>query len=396
MTARAEASATVAPATPAARGSATAAGRLISLDVFRGATVAAMLLVNAPGSWSAIYPPLRHAEWNGWTPTDLIFPFFLFIVGVTTHLSLMARRKRGDDERALVRQVLRRGVVIIVLGLLVSAFPFFPRDWIAHLRIPGVLQRIGVVYLCAGLIVLRSPPRTQLLIAGAILVGYWLLLALAPVPGVGPAALAPPDATLAAWLDRLLLGGHLWPETRTWDPEGILATVPAVATALLGAAAGRRLTRPEPLSVRLNQLFGAGAIATVGGLVWSWGFPINKNLWTSSYVVFTAGLAAMSLATCTWLIEERKAAWWVHPFVVFGVNPITAFVGSELAARLIYTVVRVPYGGASVPVETAVFRAAFASWLPARAASLAFAIVFVACWYVVLAALWRRRIILKV
>lgn len=355
-----------------------------------------MLLVNDPGSWGAIYPPLRHAAWHGWTPTDLIFPFFLFIVGITTHLSLSARRGRGDTESALVRQVLRRGTIIIVLGLLLSAFPFVPAERLIHLRIPGVLQRIGVVYLCTGLLVLKTSPRTQAVIAATLLVGYWLLLTVVPVPGVGPATLTPPDATLAAWLDRLLLDGHLWAETKTWDPEGPLSTLPAIATGLLGAVAGRWLTRPEPIAERLNRLFSAGAIALVAGLVWNWVFPINKNLWTSSYVLFTAGMAAMALATCIWLIEVRKVTGWSRPFVAFGVNPIVAFAGSEMMARLIYSVIEVPYQGDTVSLQTAIYRSAFASWLPPKAASLAFALMFVLFWYLLLAALLRRKIIVKI
>ncbi len=364
--------------------------------MFRGATVAGMLLVNDPGSWGHIYPPLRHAVWHGWTPTDLIFPFFLFIVGVTTHLSLSARRARGADDGELVRQVLRRALVIVLLGLLLSAFPFLPADRLTHLRIPGVLQRIGVVYLVTGLLVLRSSARTQTVAAAALLVGYWLLLTLVPVPGVGPAVLAPPDATLAAWVDRLLLDGHLWDQTKTWDPEGSLSTLPAIASCLLGAAAGRWITRPLSLPERLNGLYAMGAFGLLLGSVWNWFFPINKNLWSSSYVLFTAGMACVALATCVWLIEERRSTWWTRPFVVFGVNPIVAFAGSEAMARLIYSVIEVPYQGDTVPVQTAIYRSLFASWLPPEAASLAFAVAFVALWYLVLDLLYRRRLILKI
>jgi len=171
--------------------------------VFRGLTVAAMLLVNDPGSWAHIYPPLRHAEWHGWTPTDLIFPFFLFIVGVTTHLSLTARRSRGATDSQLVAQVLRRGALIVLLGLLLSALPFYPVERITQLRIPGVLQRIGVVYLVTGFLVLKTSLRAQVAIIGSVLLGYWLVLALVPVPGVGAPALSPPQATLAAWVDQI-------------------------------------------------------------------------------------------------------------------------------------------------------------------------------------------------
>lgn len=363
-----------------------------------------MLLVNDPGSWSHIYPPLRHAVWHGWTPTDLIFPFFLFIVGVTTHLSLSARRARGASGRELAGQVLRRGSIILLLGLLLSAFPFYPVDRILHLRIPGVLQRIGLVYLATGLLVLGTRLRTQLAVVAAILAGYWILLAAVPVPGLGGPALAPPDATWPAWVDRLLLDGHLWSQTRTWDPEGLLSSVPAIGTCLLGVLAGRWITRPISLSERLNALFAAGALGLAVGAAWDWVFPINKNLWTSSYVVFTAGMACQALAVCMWLIDGRPrepgrtgaAPWWLRPFVVFGVNPIVAFVGAEAAARLVYTVIQVPYAGEVVSLETAIYRAAFAPWLPPQAASLAFAVGFVLLCYLPLDLLYRRGTIIRI
>ena len=370
--------------------------RLLSLDVFRGLTIAGMLLVNDPGDWGSIYPPLRHAPWHGWTPTDLIFPFFLFIVGITTHLSLQSRRERGATDGELIRQVLRRGGIIILLGLALAAFPFFPLERFTELRFPGVLQRIGVVYIVAALISLRASARALIITAVALLVGYWALMTLVPVPGVGPAVLEPPEATLAAWFDRLLMDGHLWAETRTWDPEGVLSTIPAIGTAILGVLAGRWIAADRPLADRIAGLFAVGAIVMVTGLVWNWVFPINKNLWTSSYVLFTGGMGAVTLATCMWLIDDRGVTWWTRPFVIFGVNPILAFWGSGAMARLIYSVIRVEYEGAQVPVQAAIYRSAFASWLDPRTASLAFAICFVLLWLALLTPLYRRNVILKV
>ena len=371
-------------------------GRLEALDVFRGATVAAMILVNNPGSWSHIYPPFRHAAWHGWTPTDLIFPFFLFIVGITTTLSLAGRRARGDDHGRLTRQILRRGAIIIGLGLLVSAFPFFPPDHLARLRIPGVLQRIGVAYTVAALIVLWWGWRGQAAAAAILLLGYWALLALVPVPGIGVATLAPPEATLPAWFDRLLLDGHLWAVTGSWDPEGVLSTIPAIASVLLGALASRFVFDTAPVERRVRRLAAAGAVAAAAGLLWGLVLPINKNLWTSSYALFTAGAAALGLALCLWFIDVRGWRGGIRPFVVFGVNPIVAFVGSEMLARLLYTTIRVPYQGRTVPLQEAIYGALFASWLPPRAASLAFALLMVAAWWAVLALLDRRGIRLKV
>ncbi len=389
-----------------------------------------MLLVNDPGSWSAIFPPLRHAAWNGWTPTDLIFPFFLFIVGITTTLSLEARRARGDSDGVLVRQILRRAGIIVALGLLISWFPFFTWDkvpsvadptlWqritdrLLHVRIPGVLQRIGIVYGITALLALRTTARQQLGITIAILLGYWLLLGLFPTL---------PSATDRALLEWGPYGNHLWSETKTWDPEGPLSTLPAIATALLGVLAGRHLRSPAPLSEKLNTLFVTGAVGTVLGLVWNWFFPINKNLWTSSYVVFTAGVACLTLAVCEYVVAftsrsegtnnhfplpasgegvrgrgARKSTGpaWATPFVVFGVNPTIAFVGAEVMARLIYSVVRIHTPSGTFPIETVMYRAAFASWLPPKVASLAFAMSFVGLWLGVLTVLYRRRIFLKV
>ena len=395
--------------------------RLISLDVFRGMTIAGMLLVNNPGSWAAIHPPLRHAEWHGWTPTDLIFPFFLFIVGITTHLSLASRRARGDEDGALVRQVLRRGALIFLCGLLLNAFPFYqwgaPTSWpwptaitepsfldrvlyrLEHLRIMGVLQRIALAYVAAALLTLRSSSRAQLLTLAALLYGYWFAMTLLPVPGhglPGASVLHRPPLVLSAWLDRVVLGErHLWTGSRTWDPEGLLSTIPAIGTAMLGVFAGRWIASRRTLAERLNGLFAAGAIAMMAGLMWHWAFPINKSLWTSSYVLFTGGMAAVTLAACMWLIDVQRVTGWTKPFVIYGVNPIVAFVGSGIMARLIYSIVKVEREGRQVSLQSAIHETLFTPWLSPANASLLFALSFVLVWLGILWVLWRRRIILK-
>jgi predicted acyltransferase len=390
--------------------------RLISLDVFRGLTIAGMLLVNNPGTWSAIYPPLEHATWHGWTPTDLIFPFFLFIVGITTHLSLSARRERGDSEAQLVRQILRRGAIIFLLGFLMSLFPFYqwgtiegmvnPSVWdrIAyrwdHVRILGVLQRIGLVYIAAGLLTLKTTLKQQVIILAVLLYGYWFAMTLIPIPGktIGALLLDKPSETLAAHLDRAILGmKHIWSGSVTYDPEGPFSTIPAIGTAILGVLAGRWIAqRKRPLFERLCGLYGAGSLAMVLGLMWSWSFPINKNIWTSSYVLFTAGMACVALATIMWIIEVHDIRWWTKPFVIYGVNPIVAFVGSGVVARCIYTLWKVQYNGQATPVETVIYKEAFASWLEPKNASLAMAFVTVLFWFAILAFLYRRKIFLKV
>lgn len=373
--------------------------RLLSLDVFRGLTIAGMLLVNDPGSWSHIYPPLAHAEWHGWTPTDLIFPFFLFIVGITTWISLESRRARGADTGELVTQIVRRGVLIILFGLLLNAFPFEPSR-IASLRFTGVLQRIGLAYMGGALLSLRTTLRQQAAIIATLLFGYFALLALVPVPGelASPYSLIDTkDGNLAAYLDRLVIGErHLWVGSRTWDPEGLLSTIPAIGTVMLGVLAGRWILTRNALSERISGLFAAGSLAMVAGLIWNWWFPINKSLWTSSYVLFSAGMGAVTLATCMWIIDRHKITWWTKPFVIYGVNPIIAFVGSGMMARLIYSVIKVPYGGESVSLQSAIYQAAYASWLPPRLASLAFALTFVAVWLGILWVLYRKKIFFKV
>ncbi|HVH13775.1 MAG TPA: heparan-alpha-glucosaminide N-acetyltransferase domain-containing protein, partial [Longimicrobium sp.] len=227
------------PAAPAAPSDAPPrTERLLSLDVFRGLTVAAMLLVNNPGTWSAVYDPLEHAAWHGWTPTDLIFPFFLFIVGVSMAYSLVPRLERGDAPARLFAAAAKRFAILVGLGLLLAAFPYYTLD-LSHLRLPGVLQRIGLAFLLASAVVLFARPRAQWIVAGALLLGYWAAMTLVPVPGFGAGELSR-DGSLAAYVDRTVLGtNHLWASAKTWDPEGLLSTLPAVATVLLGVFAGR-------------------------------------------------------------------------------------------------------------------------------------------------------------
>ena len=391
--------------------------RLLSLDVFRGLTIAGMLLVNDPGTWSAIFPPLEHAEWNGWTPTDLIFPFFLFIVGITTYLSITSRRAHGADDGAIIRQIIRRGLIIYLLGFLMALSPFYqwgtidgmphPSAWDRivvrweHVRIMGVLARIGIVYIIAALICYKTTVKQQVVIIACILYGYWMAMTLLPVPGTGGTLgahlIGTHDQNLAAWLDRKILGtNHTWIGSVTFDPEGPMSTIPAIATAMLGYLCGRWIGTTKPLLEKMAGLFAVGSIAMMLGLMWNWSFPINKNLWTSSYVMFTAGMACVILATCMWIIDYVNIRGWTKPFVVFGVNPIVAFVGSGVMARLIYTLWKVDYHGKPTSVEAVIYQTGFHSWLPDRLASLAFAIAFVLLWYFILLVLYKKKIILKV
>jgi predicted acyltransferase len=392
--------------------------RLLSLDVFRGLTVAGMLLVNDPGSWGAIYPPLEHAEWHGWTPTDLIFPFFLFIVGITTQLSLSARRARGADEGAIIRQVLKRGALIFLFGLLLNWFPFFQWDQIPdlvhptfaqrivyrleHLRYMGVLQRIGLAYIIAALLTWKTTLKQQVVILGALLYGYWFLMTLVPVPPhgmVGQLVLDQPGATLDAWLDRVILTpNHLWVGGNgVRDPEGLLSTIPAACTAIFGNFAGRWIAQRErPIHERLAGLFAAGSLGMMGGLIWNWSFPINKSLWTSSYTLFCAGMACVALATVIWLVDVQRWSAWARPFVAFGINPMLAFVGSGLVARTLYSIMRVTYDGTSVSPVEAFFQTFVKLGLAPRNASLLFALCYVGVFYLGLRLAERRGVVFKV
>jgi len=397
-----------------------AANRLYSLDLFRGITIAAMIVVNNQGPNA--YAPLEHAKWNGWTPTDLIFPFFLFIAGVTTHLSLTARRARGDDEGAIRRQIIRRGLLIFLLGFLVNGFPFFTWgdvagvadptfiqrvvDRLYHWRIMGVLQRIGLAYMIGGLLSQGKSVKRQVATIAVLLYGYWFAMTLLPVPdsgAMGLVVLGDAPRTMAAWWDRLLLdwsrfglGNHLWVSSKTWDAEGIFSTIPAIATAMLGNLAGQWLSVRRTLNERLNGMFAVGAIGMMAGLMWNWSFPINKSLWTSSYVVFAAGMATLSIATIMWVVDVQHIRGWTKPFVVYGMNPMVAFVGSGVMARCIYSIFTVNYNGTKISLEAAIYRSLFASWLEPVNASLAFAITFVTFWFLILYVLYRKRIFFKV
>jgi predicted acyltransferase len=367
-----------------------AAGRMASLDVFRGITIAGMILVNNPGSWGAIHPPLAHAEWYGWTPTDLVFPFFLFIVGVSITLALGRRAEGGAGTRHLYLKIIRRAAVIFALGLVLAGFPRYD---LSTLRLPGVLQRIAVCYLIASVIFLNTRWRTQAVIAAALLLAYWAVSMLVPVPGFGAGDLSM-EGNLAAYVDRTLLGRHTWKPL--YDPEGILSTVPAIATTLGGALTGHWLRSRRTELEKVTGMFVAGAGALVLGWAWGLCFPVNKALWTSSYVLLTAGLALQLLAVCYWLVDIKDRRRWATPFVVFGTNALAVYFLSELFSRLISLIKFTRAGGRAADLKTFIYENAFASWASPVNASLMFALCVVLLWLGVAAILYRRRIFIKV
>jgi predicted acyltransferase len=310
-----------------------AGNRLFSLDVFRGATIAAMIVVNNQSSEEA-YRPLRHAAWNGWTPTDLIFPFFLFIVGVSLVFSFQARLHRRDSRRTLILHTLRRSGLLFLIGLALNGMASLqPSTW----RIPGMLQRIAIVYCIAAIIALYTGTRTRAVLIVVLTFGYWVLMRYVPVPGHGvpnvDIPLLHPDFNLAAWLDRKLMLGHMWQKTR--DPEGLLSTLPSIATALCGVLTGQWLQSRRTPQQKVAGMVVVGVAGLVAGEIWGHWFPINKNLWTSSYVFFTAGAALICLAACIWINDIKlHRGGWTKPFLIFGTNAITAYVLSQLIGGL--------------------------------------------------------------
>ena len=369
--------------------------RLLSLDAFRGLTVAAMILVNNPGDWGHIYAPLEHAPWNGWTPTDLIFPFFLFIVGVSITFALSRSNGAGlENQRNVIGKILTRSLTLFLLGLFLN---FFPKFDVTVVRIPGVLQRIALVYLACSLLFLKTTPRQQLYILGGLLVGYWLLLTVVPVPGVGYANLEP-TTSLAAWLDRTIITpAHVYKPAKVWDPEGLLSTLPATSTGMLGLLTGTWLRSNRPATDKVAWLFTAGCGLTLGGLIWDGFFPINKALWTSSYVLLTGGLAMIGLALCYWLIDVRNYSKGVLPLVAFGVNAITVFFLSGLIPRVMNLIHITKSDGTSTGLREYLYRSFITpAFADPRLASLAGALTFVLIWFVILWVMYRKNIIIKV
>ena len=407
--------------------------RLLSIDIFRGLTVILMTIVNNPGDWEHIYAPLEHAEWHGYTLTDLVFPSFLFIVGISTVLS-----KPSEDQ---LLKIFKRALRIFLLGLSLSFFSkihagdftlvvrllamalatvAFLGDyslkrqfWVAvgafvlmiglcfsgltdfeNVRIPGVLQRIAVVYLLVGLLHFYASLRIQIVVFMACLVGYWALMNFVDVPGIGAANLEV-NKNLAAWLDNYLLEGHLWASSKTWDPEGILSTLPAVATGLAGLFAGRYLQSspegisPEGHSPKASVLFAIGAMALVAGTIWGWYFPINKALWTSSYVLVAAGWDLLLLAVLQATI--RSDQYW-RPVLIFGMNPMLVFFFSGIIPRVL-GMIKIGDQGLISWIYSKGIEPLFADKINA---SLAGALIYVVIWAGILAFFDSRKRYYKV
>jgi len=375
--------------------------RLLSLDAFRGITIAGMVLVNNPGSWDSIYSPLEHAEWNGWTPTDLVFPFFLFIVGVAITLSLGKRIEADGPKRDLYLKIFRRAALIFVIGLILNTFPFYDfakGEWldVGMIRIMGVLQRIAICYLVASILFLHTTWREQITIGIGLLIIYWFLMTIIDVPGCLETSVNLKPCNLAAFVDRsVLTENHMWQQSKVYDPEGLLSTIPAIVTAIAGVLCGHWLRQRRDDNEKVAAVLFFGVLLVAIGWIWSFWFPINKRLWTDSYVVFTAGLALCFLGACYWLIDIKKYTAWAKPFVIFGANAIALYIGSEIMAVALGVIRVAGPDGQPMALQDWIFNNLFLTWASPLNASLAFAICFILVWLFLMWLLYRRRIFIR-
>ena len=374
--------------------------RLLSLDAFRGFAIAAMLLVNNPGDWSHLYAPLEHAKWNGWTFTDWVFPFFVFISGMAMPISLARRAQAGADKTALLLRTSRRALTIIGIGLLLNLIPSFD---FATLRIPGVLQRLGLCTLLAAPIALWCGPRGVALWALLLMAVYSLVQLCVPVPDASGAVhtgLLEPGQDAAAWLDRALLDGHLWKTSKTWDPEGLLSTLPAVASQLLGVLAGYVLaSKRQPAEKAMSWVIAGLVSLWLGQLLDAGLMPINKSLWTPSYVFAMAGWALLVFAAFYWLLDAMpqplaRARWarLLHPLVVFGMNAIFLFALSGLLAKALAFIKL----GDGRSLGAVLYQPIVDLGLAPQNASLLRAVLFVLVMYAVAWVMYRKRWFVKV
>ena len=419
--------------------------RLISLDVFRGFTILLMTIVNNPGSWAAIYPPLAHAEWHGCTPTDLVFPFFIFIMGSAIPFAMPTKQ----FDYLVFNKIIVRSLRIFCLGLFLNYFSriellglegisllllrliitfavayallgnfslkiktylvfgifaillilaYSQIEAFQDVRIPGVLQRIGIVYFFVAILYLKTNLKTQLLVAASILLGYWLAMGFIPVPGFG-AANFEKGTNLAAWLDNLVLEGHLWSYSKTWDPEGILSTLPAIATGIFGMFIGQVLNLQIPKVEIIKKTAIIGIALLITGLLWSIVFPINKSLWTSSYVLYTAGIATICLTLLYWIIDVLNYNKWIKLFLIWGVNPMIVFFFSGIIPRVLSTIkIQNPeIATEEINLQSYIYNhnivPIFSNPLDA---SLTYALVYAVFWSIILWGFYKNKLIFKV
>jgi predicted acyltransferase len=367
--------------------------RLLSLDFFRGFTIAAMILVNTPGDYDHVYAPLEHSKWNGCTPTDLVFPFFLFMVGVSIVYALDSKKTAAENHGKIIAGALRRMFILIALGL--GIFLFYRFNF-SHLRFPGVLQRIGVVYFIATLLYLKTSQRTRDWLIAIILVSYYLMLHYIPVPD-GHLPNLSPEFNLAAWVDRTVFTtNHLYRYTKLWDPVGLLSTWPAIATALFGIRVGALLKQTDvDVNKKCIRLLLIGGGATILGLIANVFFPINKQLWSSSYVLYSGGLCTLGLTAAFWIIDVKGHKKYVWLFTVFGINAISAYVLSEIMPGLI-NFLRLPHNGGFVSGMKYFYQVVFLPHFSPVNASLLSACVFVIFIWFIMYILYKKKVVIKI
>ena len=367
--------------------------RLTSLDAFRGLTIALMILVNNHGDIGTVYSPLAHVDWNGWTPADAVFPSFLFIVGVSLVFSFASREETPLSSARYVGRVLRRTIILFALGLFVNTFPTFD---LSTIRIPGVLQRIAICYLAASLIVLKAGTKGRILWLIGLLASYWLMMLFIPVPGIGAGVLEP-GQNFAAWVDSHLLAGHMWSYyDGQWDPEGIVSTIPAIATTLFGVLAGQLLRSSLNERTKAAWMICAGLLLIAAGQILNGWLPINKSLWTSTFSIFMAGLALVCLAFFHALNEIVDLSRWTKPLIIFGLNPIAVYVMSivlDTTLRSLNLAVS-SSDGATCPFY--LFRILCLPIAKPEIASLIYAFSILISMFAVAWVMWRRRIFIKV
>ncbi|NJN25907.1 MAG: DUF1624 domain-containing protein [Cyclobacteriaceae bacterium] len=358
--------------------------RLLSLDAFRGFTIALMIVVNNPGSWAHVYAPLLHAEWHGLTSTDLVFPFFLFIVGVSIVLAYSKRLLAGADKKEIYRKIVIRSLKIFAIGLFLNLFPNFHFE---EMRVAGVLQRIAIVFLVCSMLYLNTNWKTLTTIGAGILIFYYIIMVFVPVPGLGVPSLAA-GKNIAAWIDGILLPGNMW--QGTWDPEGLFSTLPAIATGIAGILAGVLMVSNKPIENKIILQFTLGFFTLVAGVVWSWFFPVNKNLWTSSYVLYTAGAASLTLAASIYVVDVLHIERWTRPGRILGANAITVYVISGILPGL-YSLLFPSGKGLDAWLMEAMENIGFAP----KFASLCYALLFMLVCYVPAYFLYKKKIFIK-
>lgn len=361
--------------------------RVTALDIFRGITMAAMILVNDPGIGTHVYAPLEHAAWNGITLTDFIFPSFIFIVGVSVVLSLSTQLQKGISKKLMLKKICRRAITLYLIGVFLSILPTFN---LSLLRFTGVLQRISIVFFCCALLRLLTSISFQVKLAVSILIAYYLLMTFVPVPGYGYPILEP-GKNLAAWVDSKLLPGKMW--NGTWDPEGFLTTFQAIVTGITGMLAGHLLLSNKTAERKIIWLFFAGFISFAIANGWNWFFPINKNLWTSSFVLYMSGLDCMILAGLYFLVDVLGIKKWATFALVFGSNAITAYLISEFFYDIIYFKVGGVHG---TSLNDVIIKAVTPSGLPLELISLIWAVLYCILCFIPVYVLFKKKIFLKI